>query len=154
MIHRSALRVRTRVSPRIRSAGRDWSPRQVAAARVGHGSFESRVAVGATSIADREIALGTNRTPRAPERGAAFQCRSRSRAAHEQEVDKVLRPAIRLAEFSRLSPIMFHPAWHYVQWDERLDAMLTAAVMSLQAVKAVEIGSGIQGSSFSRLRGP
>ncbi len=31
----------------------------------------------------------------------------------------------------------------YAQWDERLDAMLAAAVMSLQAVKAVEIGSGI-----------
>jgi chorismate synthase len=31
----------------------------------------------------------------------------------------------------------------YVQWDERLDARLAAAVMSLQAVKAVEIGSGV-----------
>jgi len=31
----------------------------------------------------------------------------------------------------------------YVQWDERLDAMLAAAVMSLQAVKAVEIGAGV-----------
>ena len=31
----------------------------------------------------------------------------------------------------------------YAQWDERLDARLAAAVMSLQAVKAVEIGSGI-----------
>jgi chorismate synthase len=31
----------------------------------------------------------------------------------------------------------------YTQWDERLDALLAAAVMSLQAVKAVEIGSGI-----------
>ena len=31
----------------------------------------------------------------------------------------------------------------YVQWDERLDALLAAAVMSLQAVKAVEIGAGI-----------
>ena len=31
----------------------------------------------------------------------------------------------------------------YAQWDERLDAQLAAAVMSLQAVKAVEIGSGI-----------
>ncbi len=31
----------------------------------------------------------------------------------------------------------------YVQWDERLDALLAAAVMSLQAVKAVEIGSGV-----------
>jgi chorismate synthase len=31
----------------------------------------------------------------------------------------------------------------YAQWDERLDAQLAAAVMSVQAVKAVEIGSGI-----------
>ncbi len=31
----------------------------------------------------------------------------------------------------------------YIQWDERLDAQLAAAVMSLQAVKAVEIGSGV-----------
>ena len=31
----------------------------------------------------------------------------------------------------------------YAQWDERLDALLAAAVMSLQAVKAVELGSGI-----------
>jgi len=31
----------------------------------------------------------------------------------------------------------------YANWDERLDARLAAAVMSLQAVKAVEIGSGI-----------
>jgi chorismate synthase len=31
----------------------------------------------------------------------------------------------------------------YAQWDERLDAQLAAAVMSLQAVKAVELGSGV-----------
>jgi chorismate synthase len=31
----------------------------------------------------------------------------------------------------------------YAQWDERLDALLAAAVMSLQAVKAVEIGAGV-----------
>jgi chorismate synthase len=35
----------------------------------------------------------------------------------------------------------------YAQWDERLDALLAAAVMSLQAVKAVEIGSGISAAS-------
>jgi len=35
----------------------------------------------------------------------------------------------------------------YAQWDERLDAMLAAAVMSLQAVKGVEIGSGIQAAA-------
>lgn len=32
----------------------------------------------------------------------------------------------------------------YVNWDERLDAQLAAAVMSLQAVKAVEIGSAVE----------
>jgi chorismate synthase len=31
----------------------------------------------------------------------------------------------------------------YANWDERLDALLAAAVMSLQAVKGVEIGSGV-----------
>jgi chorismate synthase len=31
----------------------------------------------------------------------------------------------------------------YAQWDQRLDALLAAAVMSLQAVKAVEIGVGV-----------
>ncbi len=31
----------------------------------------------------------------------------------------------------------------YANWDERLDGMLAAAVMSLQAVKAVEIGRGV-----------
>jgi chorismate synthase len=35
----------------------------------------------------------------------------------------------------------------YAQWDERLDALLAAAVMSLQAVKAVEIGGGIQAAA-------
>jgi len=35
----------------------------------------------------------------------------------------------------------------YAQWDERLDALLAAAVVSLQAVKGVEIGSGIAAAS-------
>ena len=35
----------------------------------------------------------------------------------------------------------------YAQWDERLDARLAAAVMSLQAVKGVEIGTGINAAT-------
>jgi chorismate synthase len=35
----------------------------------------------------------------------------------------------------------------YAQWDERLDTKLAAAVMSLQAVKAVEIGDGVLAAS-------
>ena len=34
-------------------------------------------------------------------------------------------------------------AFPFAQWDERLDALLAGAMMSLQAVKAVEIGTGI-----------
>ncbi len=37
----------------------------------------------------------------------------------------------------------------YAQWDERLDGLLAGAVMSLQAVKAVEIGSGITAAASS-----
>ena len=35
----------------------------------------------------------------------------------------------------------------YTNWDERLDGLLAQAVMSVQAVKAVEIGSGVAASS-------
>jgi chorismate synthase len=35
----------------------------------------------------------------------------------------------------------------YANWDERLDAQLAAAVMSLQAVKAVEIGDAVEGAA-------
>jgi chorismate synthase len=35
----------------------------------------------------------------------------------------------------------------YANWDERLDAKFAAAVMSIQAVKAVEIGDGVLGAT-------
>jgi len=35
----------------------------------------------------------------------------------------------------------------YANWDERLDGKLAAAVMSIQAVKVVEIGDGVQGAA-------
>ena len=41
----------------------------------------------------------------------------------------------------------------YANWDERLDGILAQAVMSLQAVKAVELGSRRDRSRFARLRG-
>jgi chorismate synthase len=37
----------------------------------------------------------------------------------------------------------------YANWDERLDGLLAQAVMSLQAVKAVEIGSGVTAAGAS-----
>ncbi|MGA3350451.1 MAG: chorismate synthase [Candidatus Sulfotelmatobacter sp.] len=60
------------------------------------------------------------------------------------EVDKVLRTGDSLGGIFEVVAHGVPPGFGtYVQWDERLDALLASAVMSLQAVKAVEIGAGI-----------
>src|SRR5208337_1973171 len=66
-------------------------------------------------------------------------------ARMKEEVDRALRTG---DSVGGVFEVVAHHAppglGSYAQWDERLDALLAAAVMSLQAVKAVEIGSGIQ----------
>src|SRR6202166_530133 len=60
------------------------------------------------------------------------------------EVDKVLRTGDSVGGVFEVVAHAVPPGLGtYAQWDERLDAMLAAAVMSLQAVKAVEIGAGV-----------
>src|SRR5579862_1090809 len=62
----------------------------------------------------------------------------------KEEVDKVLRTGDSLGGVFEVVARNVPPGFgSYAQWDERLDAMLAAAVMSLQAVKAVEIGAGV-----------
>jgi chorismate synthase len=62
----------------------------------------------------------------------------------KEEVDKVLKSGDSLGGVFEVVAHQVPPGLGtYVQWDERLDAMLAAAVMSLQAVKAVEIGGGV-----------
>src|SRR5579862_7561843 len=64
--------------------------------------------------------------------------------AMKAEVDKVLKTGDSLGGVFEVVAHGVPPGLGtYAQWDERLDALLAAAVMSLQAVKAVEIGSGI-----------
>jgi chorismate synthase len=62
----------------------------------------------------------------------------------KDEVDKVLKTGDSLGG---VFEVVAHGAppglGTYAQWDERLDALLASAIMSLQAVKAVEIGSGV-----------
>jgi len=66
----------------------------------------------------------------------------------KEEVDKVLRTGDSLGGVFEVVAHNVPPGLGtYAQWDERLDAMLAAAVMSLQAVKAVEIGAGVTAAS-------
>ena len=60
------------------------------------------------------------------------------------EVDKVLRTGDSVGGVFEVVAHAVPPGLGtYAQWDERLDGQLAAAVMSLQAVKAVEIGAGV-----------
>ncbi len=62
----------------------------------------------------------------------------------KEEVDQVLRTGDTVGGVFEVVAHHVPPGLgSYAQWDERLDGMLASAVMSLQAVKAVEIGSGI-----------
>jgi chorismate synthase len=62
----------------------------------------------------------------------------------KEEVDKVLKSGDSVGGVFEVVAHNVPPGLGtYAQWDERLDALLAGAVMSLQAVKAVEIGSGI-----------
>ena len=65
-------------------------------------------------------------------------------ARMKEEVDRVLKTGDSVGGVFEVVARNVPPGLGtYAQWDERLDALLAAAVMSLQAVKAVEIGSGI-----------
>ena len=62
----------------------------------------------------------------------------------KEEVDKVFKSGDSLGGVFEVVAHQVPPGLGtYAQWDERLDALLAAAVMSLQAVKAVEIGAGV-----------
>jgi chorismate synthase len=62
----------------------------------------------------------------------------------KEEVDKVLRTGDSLGGVFEVVARNVPPGLGtYAQWDERLDGLLAGAVMSLQAVKAVEIGAGV-----------
>ena len=62
----------------------------------------------------------------------------------KEEVDKVLKTGDSVGGVFEVVAHNVPPGLGtYIQWDQRLDAQLAAAIMSLQAVKAVEIGAGV-----------
>ncbi|MGB9195544.1 MAG: chorismate synthase [Terriglobales bacterium] len=103
------------------------------------------IAVGSVSIADREVAW-EQIEPLARKDEVLLSCAdAEAEQRMKEEVDSVLRTGDSVGGIFEVVARDVPPGLgSYVQWDERLDAMLAAAVMSLQAVKAVEIGAGIQ----------
>jgi chorismate synthase len=103
------------------------------------------IAVGAVSIADREIPW-EQIEPLSRKDEVLLSCADADAEQRmRNEVDKVLRTGDSVGGVFEVVAHNVPPGLgSYVQWDERLDALLAAAVMSLQAVKAVEIGSAIQ----------
>jgi len=105
------------------------------------------ISVGATSvdknISWQEIEAVTNKTE------ILLSCADPEvEQRMKEEVDKVLKTGDSVGGVFEVVAHNVPPGLGtYAQWDERLDAMLAGAVMSLQAVKAVEIGSGITAAS-------
>ena len=102
------------------------------------------IAVGSASIADREIAWEKIEEVCRKEEILLSCADPEAELRMKEEVDKVLRTGDSVGGVFEVVAHNVPPGLGtYVQWDERLDALLAAAVMSLQAVKAVEIGTGI-----------
>src|SRR5206468_10648815 len=102
------------------------------------------IAVGAASIADREIAWERIEEVSRKEEILLSCADPDAEQRMKEEVDKVLRTG---DSVGGVFEVVVHNAplglGTYARWDERLDALLAGAVMSLQAVKAVEIGTGV-----------
>ena len=105
------------------------------------------LAVGAVSIVDREIAWEQIQELSRKDEVLLGCADPNAEQRMKEEVDKVLRTGDSVGGVFEVVAHGVPPGLGtYAQWDERLDGLLAAAVMSLQAVKAVEIGSGIQGA--------
>jgi len=102
------------------------------------------IAVGSASIAEREVSWEQVRAlyDRAE---VLLNCPDvEAEGRMKQEVDKALKSGDSVGGIFEVIAHNVPPGLGtYANWDERLDALLAGAVMSLQAVKAVEIGAGI-----------
>jgi chorismate synthase len=106
------------------------------------------VAVGNASVGNGEIPW--DRIAPLRERGEVLlNCADADAESRmKQEVDRALKTGDSMGGVFEVVAHNVPPGLGtYAQWDERLDALLAAAVMSLQAVKAVEIGSGIDAAA-------
>jgi chorismate synthase len=102
------------------------------------------IAVGSASLADVEVPW-ERIVPVSQREEVLLSCAETAVEQHmKEEVDKALRTGDSVGGIFEVVAHGVPPGLGtYAQWDERLDGLLAAAIMSLQAVKAVEIGVGV-----------
>lgn len=101
-------------------------------------------AIGGTSLGEKEIPWEQIR-PLCDREEILLNCADpEAEQRMKEEVDKVLKTGDSVGGVFEVVAHKVPPGLGtYAQWDERLDALLAGALMSLQAVKAVEIGTGV-----------
>jgi chorismate synthase len=106
------------------------------------------ISVGAASLGDTEISWERIAALRDREEVVLNCVDEATEQRMKNEVDHALKTGDSVGGIFEVVAHNVPPGLGtYAQWDERLDALLAAAVMSLQAVKAVEIGSGVTAAS-------
>jgi len=102
------------------------------------------VAVGSASIESSELSWEKLRSL-AEREDVLLNCADpEAEALMKAEVDRALKTGDSVGGIFQVVAHNVPPGLgSYANWDERLDGQLAAAVMSLQAVKAVEIGSAV-----------
>ena len=106
------------------------------------------IAVGAAALGDVEVTWKQLEELALKDEVLLNCAHSETEKLMKSEVDKALRTGDSVGGVFEVVAHNVPPGLGtYANWDERLDGMLASAVMSLQAVKAVEIGRGIHAAS-------
>lgn len=106
------------------------------------------ISVGSAGLGEAEVPWDNIR-PLAEREDILLSCANPTvEARMKEEVDKALKTGDSVGGVFEVVAHGVPPGLGtYAQWDERLDALLAGAVMSLQAVKAVEIGVGVSAAA-------
>jgi chorismate synthase len=103
------------------------------------------IAVGKATLANAEVPWEKLEELHAKQEVLLNCADSESEQRMKAEVDQALRTGDSIGGVFEVVAHNVPPGLGtFAQWDERLDGLLAMAVMSLQAVKAVEIGTGVE----------
>lgn len=115
----------------------------------GMGVLSHVIAVGKAALQNAEVAWEKLQELHAREEVVLNCANPEAEERMKAEVDQALRTGDSIGGVFEVVAHDVPPGLGtYAQWDERLDGMLAQAIMSLQAVKGVEIGTGV-GSAVS-----